>query len=222
MLSVSSGPSQLQMPELVGMNIEDATALLKSMGFSPTYERVINGDYALDCVVSQIPAAYEKVDKETQVHMTISGGKTVVPMLRNLTLAEAEEVLKQNQLRMSPVLTYVDTRNAKEHGRITSQSPADSIEVMLDAEVSLNVYRYPTSKAQQDIDITLPESEEDVNVRVVLVAEDSEVEIEAFQHAYPPDLGRQQRITVNLPDERKYECTIYINGEPGEPFEAGN
>ena len=218
MLSISSGPSQMTMPDVLGMSVEDATATLKSYGFIPTVERVINGDAPMDTVVSQLPAANEKVNKDTPVTVSISGGKTTVPKLRNLTMAEAEELLKQNRLKLNPVLTYVDTRNAKEHGKITSQTPAENLEVMLDTEVSLNIYRYPTDKADYSFDVTLNKSDEDINLRVVLIADGSELAVEGYQHSYPSSMDRKQPVTVNLPDYRNYTCIIYQNGEETGSF----
>ena len=222
MLSVSSGPSQLTMPYVVGMNADEATALLQSYGFTITRDRVMNGDYAIDTVVSQTPAANEKLSKETPVSISISGGKTTVPQLRNLSLAEAEEMLKQNQLKINPVLTYVDTRNAKDHGRITGQSPAENLEVMLDSEVSLSIYRYPTDKADFSFRVRLRKTDGDVALRVTLKADDSDFEIEAYTHTYPSGMDREQPVTVNLPDNRHYTCTVYQNGEPMTPFEIPN
>ena len=220
-LSVSSGPSQLQMPDVTGKTSEEAKEIVKSMGLTPTCERVMS-DSTVDTVVSQTPAAEEKVTKDTPVSLSISGGKTTVPMLKNLTLSEAEEILKVNQLKMSPALTYVDTRNAKEHGKIAGQSPADNLEVMLDTEVSLNVYRYPTDRAQTTFTVELAESTENVLLKVTLKAEGSEIELVEYEHEYTPDMERIQPVTVNLPDERVYQCTIYQNGESGEPFIVGN
>ena len=222
LISVSSGPAQLSMPYVVGMNIEDAKSLLQSYGFTQmTLYPVLNGDYSIGTVVSQTPAANDKADKETPVSISYSGGKTTVPLLKNLTLAEAESILKQNQLRINPVLTYVDTRNAKEHGKITAQSPAENLDVMLDSEVVLSIYRYPTDKADYSFEIRLKNSETDINLRVTLQAQDSELELESYSHVYPPDMDRTQRITVNIPDSRSYICKVYQNGEATETFEIG-
>ncbi len=221
-LSVSSGPSQLQMPDLLGMKVEDAMTMLKNMGLVSSYQRVTNDEYPVGTVVSQNPAANEKVDKESAITFNVSGGKTTVPRLRNLTLEEAEEMLKQYQLQMSPMLNYVDTRDAKEHGRISGQTPADSIEVMEDTEISLNVFRYPTDKAQKNIEILLPNNEGDITVRVVLQASNSDFEITAFEKIYPQDLDRKQSISLNIPDNRVYQCTVYENGEAEETFTIGN
>ena len=222
MLSVSSGPSQLTMPDVLGMNVEEATATLKSYGFIPTVERVMNGESPVDTVVSQTPSANEKVSKDTPVTLSISGGKTIVPPLKNLTLREAEEMLKQNQLKLSPVLSYVDTRNAKEHGKITGQTPAENLEVMLDTEVALNVWRYPTDKADYSFDVTLNASEEEITLRLVLIADDSEVELEGYQHVYPASMDRIQPVTLNIPDNREYTCIVYQNGEETERFLIGD
>ena len=222
LISVSSGPAQLSMPDVVGMNIEDAKSLLQSYGFTQmTLYPVLNGDYSIGTVVSQTPAASDKADKETPVSISYSGGKTTVPLLKNLTLAEAESILKQSQLKINPVLTYVDTRNAKEHGKITGQSPAENLDVMLDSEVVLSIYRYPTDKADYSFEIILKNTEEDINLRVTLQAQDSELELESYSHVYPPDLDRTQRITVNIPDTRSYICRVYQNGEATETFEIG-
>ena len=116
------------------------------------------------------------------------------------------------------MLTYVDTRNAKEHGKITSQTPAENLEVMLDTEVSLNIYRYPTDKADYSFDVTLNKSDEDINLRVVLIADGSELAVEGYQHSYPSSMDRKQPVTVNLPDYRNYTCIIYQNGEETGSF----
>ena len=220
-LSVSSGPSQLQMPDVTGKTTDEAKEIIKNMGLTPESVRVMS-DSAVDTVVSQSPLPEEKVTKDTTVSLSVSGGKTTVPMLRNLSLADAEEMLKVNQLRITPALTYVDTRNAREHGKIASQSPAENIEVMLDTEVSLNVYRYPTDRAQTTFAVELIKSEENVTLKVTIQAEGSDVELTEYEHEYTPDMDRIQPVTVNLPDNRQYTCRVYQNGEPGEPFTIGN
>ena len=57
---------------------------------------------------------------------------------------------------------------------------------------------------------------------MTLKATGSEVELTEYEHEYTPDMDRIQPVTVNLPDNREYQCTVYQNGEPGEPFTVGN
>lgn len=221
MLSVSSGPAMQQMPNLVNMSVEEATELVKSMGLIPSYERVMNGDYPADTVVSQEPAADEQVSKESTVSMTVSGGKTMVPSLKNLTLAEAEELLKQNGLKMCTTLNYVDTRKPKEHGTISGQSPDANLEVMLDTEVTINLFHYSTDVSETEIPVNVISTGDDVFVRITLQAAGSEVELEAIQYTCPRDKSKEQTVKFNLPDSRTYTCRVYQNNQLTDTLEVG-
>ena len=221
-LTVSSGPAALDMPDLQKMSYQDALTLLKTMGLSDiTRERVVNGEYPVDAVVSQQPTPNEKISKETEVMLTVSGGETIVPNVTGSTLKEAEELLKQKGLKLNPVLNYVDTRKAKEHASVAVQSPDPDVHVMLDTPVTLNLYRYPTDRSEANITINVLESKEDVNVRITLQADDSDTEIEALTYVCPPDKDRTQNLKVNLPDERKYTCRIYQNDEITNTLDVG-
>ena len=221
-LTVSSGPAALDMPDLQKMSYQDALTLLKTMGLSDiTRERVVNGEYPVDAVVSQQPAPNEKISKETEVTLTVSGGETVVPNVTGFTLKEAEEILKQKGLKLSPVLNYVDTRKAKEHAYVAVQSPDPDIHVMLDTPVTINLYRYPTDRSEANVTVNVINSEEDVNIRITLQAEESDTEIEALTYVCPPDKDRTQNLKVNIPDERKYTCRVYQNDEMTNTLDVG-
>ena len=221
-LTVSSGPAALDMPDLQKMSYQDALTLLKTMGLSDiTRERVVNGEYPVDAVVSQQPAPNEKISKETEVTLTVSGGETVVPNVTGFTLKEAEEILKQKGLKLSPVLNYVDTRKANEHAYVAVQSPDPDIHVMLDTPVTINLYRYPTDRSEANVTVNVINSEEDVNIRITLQAEESDTEIEALTYVCPPDKDRTQNLKVNIPDERKYTCRVYQNDEMTNTLDVG-
>lgn len=217
MLSVSSGPTQIQLPDLIGKDNEEAAAIIRSIGLIPSLKSVMS-DSAEGTIVSQSPAFGEKANKDTIVYLDFSGGKTKVPDMVNMKLAEAEELLKQNGLRINPVLDYTDTRNAKEHGIIMEQSPAGNIDVQLNTDVSLRVYRYPTDRAEKMLTVNLEESEESITLRITLQAEGSDVEYEACEYVYPPDQERIQPVSFNIPDDRAYTCRIYQNGMLTDTF----
>lgn len=211
MLSVSSGPTQIQLPDLIGKDIEEANAIIRSIGLTASLNLVMS-DSAEGTVISQSPASGEKVNKDTIVKLDYSGGKTKVPDVVNMKLAEAEELLKQNGLGINPVLEYTDTRNAKEHGIITEQLPAGNIDVKLNTEVSLRVYKYPTDRAVKMLTVNLDETEDPITLRITLQADGSDVEYTACEYAYPPDQDRIQPVSFNIPDDRVYTCRIYQNG----------
>ena len=155
------------------------------------------------------------------VTLTVSGGDATVPQLTGKTLAEAEELLKKSSLKLNPTLNYVDTRVVKESGIISSQSPEAGSHVMLETAVTLNIYHHATSLSVVETTVTVPESSEEVTIRLTLQAEGSETELEAFQYVCPPDSPRQQNVRINLPDERNYTCRIYQNEQLTEQFETG-
>lgn len=217
MLSVSSGPTQIQLPDLIGKDNEEAAAIIRSIGLIPSLKSVMS-DSAEGTIVSQSPAFGEKANKDTIVYLDFSGGKTKVPDMVNMKLAEAEELLKQNGLRINPVLDYTDTRNAKEHGFIMEQSPAGNIDVQLNTDVSLRVYRYPTDRAEKMLTVNLEESEESITLRITLQADGSDVEYEACEYVYLPDQERIQPVSFNIPDDRAYTCRIYQNGVLTDTF----
>ncbi len=221
-LTVSSGPAALDMPDLQKMSYQDALTLLKTMGLSNiTRERIVNGEFPIDAVIAQQPVPNEKINKDTEVTLTVSGGETIVPKLTGMTLKEAEDLLKQKGLKMNPTLNYVDTRKAREHAYVAVQSPDPDVHVMLDTPVTISLYRYPTDKSEASISMNVIESEENVNIRITLQAIDSENEIEAFSYACPPDKARAQTFRINLPDERQYICRVYQNEEITDTLETG-
>lgn len=216
LLTVSSGPSGMEMPDLQNMSYEDAVGYLQAMGMTQiTVERVAKGDSPVDTVVSQQPAATEKISKDTAVTLTVSGGDTAVPDLSGKTFAEAEAILKQKGLKLDPTIKYLDTRKAKEHGTVASQSPDAEAHVMLDSAVMISLYRYPTDQSEAEVKIDLGGvRENDVNVRITLQAEGSETELEAYQYVcLADDKMTEQTVRINIPDERKYICRIYQNDE---------
>ena len=221
-LTVSSGPAAQYMPDLQKKSFQDAQTLLKAMGLTDiTKERVVNGEFPVDVVVSQQPSANEKISKDTEVTLTVSGGEAIVPKLTGLTLKEAEEMLKQKGLKRNPQLKYVDTRKAREHAYVAVQSPDPDISVMLDTAVTISLYRYPTDRSEMNITLNVLESQENVSIRITLQAVDSENEIEALTYECPPDKVRTQTIKINLPDERAYICRVYQNDVLSDTLEVG-
>ncbi len=223
LLTVSSGSSELEMPDLQRKTREEALEILKAMKFTQiTTERVTRGDYDVDTVVASAPAAGEKVPRDTTVTLTISGGETVVPNLKGMTFEEAEEKLSKEGLTLEKQLYYVDTRRPQEHGTVSNQLPEGDLHVMLNTPVTIYLYRYPTDQSTAKVDVTVIDSEEPVRISITLQAEGSDNEMKAVEdYECPPDKARLQTITINLPDSRAYTCRVYQNGEFWQAFTFG-
>ena len=221
LLTVSSGPAALAMPDLQRKNYQEAVDLLKTMGLNQiTLDRTPRADFALDTVVSQQPAAGDKVTKETAVTLTVSGGETTLPKLTGLTFAEAEQLLLQNELTLNPNVSYMDTRKASEHGEVASQVPDADQKVMLGTSVSLNIYRYPTDRSLAEVPVDVPESEASVAVRITLQAAGSAFEFTALSYECAADKTGPQTMKINLPDDRVYTCRVYLDDEVVNTFEV--
>ena len=220
LLTVSSGPAAVIMPDLQGAPYSEALSMLNGIGITQiTIERIARNDFSPDTVVSQTPAAGETVSKEQTVLLSISGGEAVVPNLINLTLTEAESALQNSKLVLNTTLQYVDTEDASQHGLIAAQTPEADSRVILNTAVSLKIYRCTATSASTEIEVTVPESDKDITVRITLTAEDSNVELEAVSYICAADAYRTQNVKLNLPDGRKYWYTIYLDGVQNQRVE---
>ena len=221
-LLVSTGARKLEMPSLTGNTASDAVGLLKSMGINTiTLERAVSSQYTPDTVMSSVPEAGASVDKDTEVILTICGGEVAVPDFSGLTLAEAEEKVPDSQLTLNAVLSYMDTDDPTLHGLVGEQNPAPESRVLLQAPVSLSLYRCAETGARRNVDVTVPVSDQDITVRLTLQAEGSAMEWIYITYVLSSDVGRTQVVTVDLPDERDYMCAIYINGELSRKEDLG-
>ena len=90
--------------------------------------------------------------------------------------------------------------------------PAADGRVTLQTPVTLSLYRCPEAQRKQEIEVSVPESETDLIVRVTLQAEGSSVEWTYVTYTCAAELGRTQVVTLDLPDGRDYICMIYIDG----------
>ena len=219
-LLVSTGARRQEMPALTGSSFTDASILLKNMGIvTVNREKAISNEYAPDIVMSSSPQAGEIINRDTEVTLTVSGGDAIVPDLSMMSLAEAEGYITDTQLTFSSQLNYTDTENESLHGRVASQSPESDSHVVYQTPITLSLYRDPNQVRRKEISVTVPESETDVTVRVTMQAVGSTVEWNYVTYVCSSDMGRNQLVTVELPDERSYICIVYTDGSMNQRFE---
>lgn len=215
-LYVSAGPSTVPMPNLQGQRSEDAIAALKNRNITQiTKERVVSSEYPVDTVISQEPLEGEPLTKDSEVVLGICAGETVVPGVLGESMASAEMKIADSNLAVNLTLQYMDTEEYP-GGTVVGQSPEAGMKVAPGSTVALTVSRGSKWNRTQEITVTVPEKETDVNVNVTLQAADSPVEYVATSYICAADAGRIQYVTLQIPDDREYTCTVYIDGE--EPF----
>lgn len=212
LLTVSKGPASQIMPALVGNNVADARTIMNGMGISQIeVEKRVSTDTVPDSVIEQFPAPGEGVNKTMTVTLIVSGGSATVPNLKGLTLAEAEAKLQENNLIMSGTLQYADVQDANAHGLITAQSIEPDTMVVMNSNVMLTVGRVPELIAKSVVNIDVPESEDDQNVKITLQARDSSVQLTVLTFVSTPEADRTVQVELVPPDNREYQYSVYVD-----------
>ena len=177
-LVISSGPVPFEMPDVVGMTADEATAQLQTKNMKITRDRVASTDVQKDRIISQTPAAGNQVTRDDPVTLTVSGGSTSVPALTDKTLEEAEQMLTTQNLTLQPGLKYIAADNEKQHGLVASTVPETGNLVAEDTSVQLTIYRYPDAGKTAVLRVMIPVSDQQVKVRIIIQAESSNTIIE--------------------------------------------
>ena len=212
LLTVSKGPASQVMPTLVGSNVSDARNIMNGMGITQIdVEKRVSTDTIPDSVIEQIPAPGESVNKTMTVSLIVSGGSANVPDLKGMTLAEAEARLQENNLIMSGTLQYADVQEATDHGLITAQSIEPDTLVVMNSNVTLTVGRFPGMIATTVVNIDIPESENDQNVKITLQARDSNVQLTVLNFVSTPEAERTVQVELMPPDGREYQYSVYVD-----------
>jgi serine/threonine-protein kinase len=127
-LFVSSGPEQVEVPDVTGLSRDSAQDLLTKAGLEPAVEERESEEPEND-VISQDPAAGTEVDRGSTVTITVSTGieKVSVPNVVGLTRRDAVAQLREVGLTAAP--REVDVTDPSQDGVVTDQRPAAGIEI---------------------------------------------------------------------------------------------
>jgi serine/threonine-protein kinase len=137
-LFVSSGPEQVEVPDVTGLSRDSAEDLLSEAGLEVAVEER-ESEEPEDDVISQDPAAGTEVDRGTTVTITVSTGiETVsVPNVVGLSRRDAIDQLRSVGLTASP--REVDVTDASQDGVVIDQRPAAGIEIEKGKQVVIMV-----------------------------------------------------------------------------------
>ncbi len=219
-LMVSSGPEQVTVPDVYKNKESVARKTLEDEGLKVALEPLYEPSADVDpgCVSKQDPARDTLVPKGTTVTLTLSGGSTTIPNLVGSTLAEAETLLKENNLNLKlPLIPFTGDENEAvdpgKHGTIRSTSPETGKSVIENQYVELTVYQDPTQVISIPVIYTAPQSDQVQRVRIEMRAEGSDVNVyQSNTYEIDPDAAdRTIRTTIIIPDGRTYYAYVYIN-----------
>ena len=134
--------SEVQLPTLVGSNVDEAQQTLENLGLTARTIPSPVSDAPANTVISQSPGAGFMVREGRSITLEVSTPTTVaVPSLVGSSDEEARNVLAQLALELGGV-TY-DFSNDVREGLVISQNPPPGTDVPVPSEISISVSRGP-------------------------------------------------------------------------------
>lgn len=148
---VSKGREIVEVPDVVGQSIEDATFLLAKKGLEVGKKEYKYSDKVEEnVIISQDPKAGKKARKGTAVNLVISKGVSMVkvPDVVGQTEREAATRLGQAGLKMSKAEEFSDSV-AK--GRVIRQAPSGGVELKKGSTVQVVISKGPETVTVPDV-----------------------------------------------------------------------
>lgn len=120
-LFISKGPEQIEVPNVVGLDIEEATKKLEDDGFEvDTVEQ--DGSEEEGQVLKQTPTAAAQADESSTVKLTVASGTNDVPNVTGLSEADAIQELEDAGFKTDVTQTAVPDED--DDGNVVDQDPS--------------------------------------------------------------------------------------------------
>ncbi|WP_455375377.1 PASTA domain-containing protein [Kaarinaea lacus] len=129
-LTISSG---INVPSLIGQNVQQATVTLTALGLGVTTNRV-NDTATIDNVINQSPVANTNVNAGTTVTLVVSDG-VAVPNVINMSETNATTAL--TDLGFTVTTNYLS--NSAPMGQVFNQNPLQGTNLNLGSLISIDV-----------------------------------------------------------------------------------
>jgi serine/threonine-protein kinase len=159
-IDVSSGPAEVDVPNVVGLPFAQAEERLEEAGLRARRFNVFSEEPP-GVVVAQDPAAGEQAAEDAAVRVNVSRGtgRVEVPDVVGRTAAEAGSILRRAGLEAR----VVEVPSDEPGGTVVAQSPAEGSEIARGERVRINVSDGQGAQEAQDVEVPdvvgLPEAE---------------------------------------------------------------
>jgi serine/threonine-protein kinase len=137
-MTVSSGPRIVTVPPIVGRNVDAARQALRGRGLESSVS-FQESEEPQGRVLSQSPAAGDRVEVGTTVSLVVSEGIATVRMPNVIGDERRDAVTELRRLGLSVTVTEVETDVEAQDGRVTDQFPPPGTEVREGDSVTIRV-----------------------------------------------------------------------------------
>ncbi|RCW62018.1 Stk1 family PASTA domain-containing Ser/Thr kinase [Halanaerobium sp. ST460_2HS_T2] len=144
----------VQVPEIEGKSLTEARKLASEVGLNlvENEERVFSEEIEAEHIVSQQPAAGERVKQSRPLNITVSKGPQLIEIPEFIGNSLREALIELDNLSLkSGDIQYI-FRLSEEPGTVINQIPAAGAEVEKGSEITLFV-----SRGERDISVRMPD-----------------------------------------------------------------
>jgi beta-lactam-binding protein with PASTA domain/predicted Ser/Thr protein kinase len=140
-MNVSTGPKQVFLPSVVGLQYDQASAQLQAAGFA-VRRTDVDSDQPSGQVVDQTPSGNQQVADHSSVVLQVSKGPTTatVPDVLNQDSTTAQTTLAEANFKVK--IVYSDTSDPTQDNHVISQDPPGNTQAKPNSKVTITVGRY--------------------------------------------------------------------------------
>lgn len=137
-LVISLGPKVTEVPNIIGLKIEDAEKILEESNLKIGIKDEKYSEVSRDKIISQSPEPGEIANFNTSVNIVISLGveKIEVPYVIEMSYQDARDILEDRQLSVARIYEISETI---EVGTVISQEPAEGMQVFKNSLVTITI-----------------------------------------------------------------------------------
>lgn len=150
-VSISGGQDSLEVPNLVGVDLESAKDIIANSGLKlGSVSKSYSNTMAEGLIISQSPEPDSKASTDTKVSLVVSRGPETkygtVPDVSNKNIDEAVEAMSSAGFKVSK--TIVNTSDKAQDGKVASQSEAAGQQVKEGSTISIGYYKYKEAETK--------------------------------------------------------------------------
>jgi len=164
---------------------------------------------AVGTVLEQIPQAGSPYTPGQAVELTISGGSTMVPELTGRSREDAIDLLLESGLSEASAI-FVETSDPSQIGMVLAQNPTVGSMAAMGTPVTLTI-GIESQPYQGELALTVPESDQECVLRVMLVIDGNEVT--EYEGTLAAGDQRVMIIPISANISGEIVCRVYLNNE---------